>query len=405
MALNEKPGVGAILQTNMIGPQEKIMYDRTAENAFTDSTWQPSTRGAIEQNEISFPFVLGATNKKIIPKRGDMLGNLALSIQLPAIPGAGINDYWQENIGYILLQKLTLSLNDAEIDSSERLWLSIHDDLFLPETKRSGVRDMIGNSGLRLSLSHTIIVPLKFFNCYKHGQRQNFLPLLASTSENTLVLEVLTETFSNCVTSYSGLNAPTELECELITDYVFLDDMEREMLVNRPYPVVAEVVQDVENTSFREVIDPTLGDTTIGTDRVLIDMSEINYPVKYVAFVAYEINSLVEKKYFQYLDIIDKVSLLFDSEERETLQDRDHYSLVQTYKHATRCLGDRIYLYSFALNAYASQPNGHFTFSNIRKPMLDVRLKEKRDDIIVKAFVVGYRFIDFQNGSARVRFI
>lgn len=401
----EKPGVGAIIQNNLIGPQEARMYDETADTPYTKPAWERATRGAIEQSEIDFPFLFGSTNKKVIPKRGDMLGNLALSITLPPIPGAGILDYWLENVGYILLKKLTLSLNDAEIDSSERLWLSIHDDLFLPDTKRAGIGDMLGTSNLRLSLGHTIIIPLKFFNCYKHGQRQNFLPLLASTTENTLVLEIETESFQNCVTSYGGVNAPVELACELITDYVFLDDMEKEMLVNKPYPVIAEVVQDVEQTSFRSIIDPESGDTVIPTDRVLLDMSEISYPVKYIAFVAYRTDALSQKRYFEYEDIIDRVSLLFDNEEREDVQAADHYSLVQTFKHARRCIPDSVFLYSFAEHAYSSQPNGHFTFSNIRRVSLDVRLKEKRDDIIVKAFVVGYRFIDFQNGTAQVRFV
>lgn len=405
MSTEEKPGVGALIQTNLIGPQERIMYDNNARNPFTDSTWVRTTPGAIEQNEISFPCVFGTLNKKVIPKRGDMLGNLALSINLPVVAGAGINDYWVEKIGYIILKKLRLTLNDAELDTSERLWLSIHDDLFLPDAKRDGVLDMIGRSGMRLTQEHRIIVPLKFFNCYNDGQPQNFLPLLSSTSDNTLILEIETESFSNCVTSYSGLSAPTELECELITDYVFLDAPEKERLVNNPYPMIAEIVQDVEGVSYREIMDPVLGHTRIKTDKVLIDMTEINYPVKYLAFVAYETSAVSSNSYFTYLDIIDKVSILFDGEERTRDEDKDHFSLIQTYHHATRCIQDRVYMYSFALDAHTVQPNGHFTFSNIRKASIRVTLKEPRDNVLIKVFVVGYRWIDFEGGSARVRFI
>ncbi len=72
----EKPGVGAIIQNNLIGPQEARMYDETADTPYTKPAWERVTRGAIEQSEIDFPFLFGSTNKKVIPKRGDMLGNL-----------------------------------------------------------------------------------------------------------------------------------------------------------------------------------------------------------------------------------------------------------------------------------------------------------------------------------------
>jgi hypothetical protein len=403
---SQKPGVGALMQLNLLGQQDEKFYElnKPVCNTFTNKSWKQSTRGATEQNEIPFPFVLGSTNKKVIPKRGDMMGNLLLAITLPVIPGAGINDYWLPRVGYILLKKMRLTLNDIELDSSERLWLSIHDDLFLPDGMTNGFNDMLGTSNLRLSQEHKIIVPLKFFNCYVPGQRQNFLPLLGSTRD-TITLEIETETFQNCITSYSGINAPAELECELVTDYVFLDDLEKEQLVNRPYPVLAQIVQDVEQVSYREVLDSVTGDERIPTDTLLVDMSEINYPVKYICFVAYSVDAVERKEYFTYLDIIDRASLLFDNEERTEHQSKDIYSLVQTYRHAKRCISDKVYMYSFALDAFDSQPSGHFTFSNVRRVKLRVTLREKRDDVIVKCFVVGYRWIDFENGSARVRFI
>jgi hypothetical protein len=191
----------------------------------------------------------------------------------------------------------------------------------------------------------------------------------------------------------------------LVTDYVFLDDLEKEQLVNRPYPVLAQIVQDVEQVSYREVLDSVTGDERIPTDTLLVDMSEINYPVKYICFVAYSVDAVERKEYFTYLDIIDRASLLFDNEERTEHQSKDIYSLVQTYRHAKRCISDKVYMYSFALDAFDSQPSGHFTFSNVRRVKLRVTLREKRDDVIVKCFVVGYRWIDFENGSARVRFI
>jgi len=265
---------------------------------------------------------------------------------------------------------------------------------------------MIGGTtpNLRLSQQHTIVVPLKFFNCFRDQQKQTFLPLISAGNTLDLVLEVETEKFENCITSYAGSNPPTSLECELITDYAFLDSFERERLVNRPFPVLVESTQDVEGVSWKENNDVVSGVTIIPTDTVTIDMKEINFPVKYLTFVAYSKDAVGNLAYFQFEDVIDRVSIVFDGTEREVENDAKHYSLVNRFYHARRAVSDRILFYSFAIDAYDAQPSGHFSFSNVIQPILKVKLKQPRDDIIVKTFVSGLRWIDFEAGHAALRY-
>jgi hypothetical protein len=404
-----KPGVGGVLQLNMIGMQDTHLYQTsdTSEGGhrFFDQRWTQSTRFATVQKTVPSALPFGLTTKVVIPKRGDLLGNLALSITLPAIPGASIDDYWRERVGYILLRKLRIILNDVELDSSERLWLSLQDDLFIQKSKKAGVDDMIGRAGMRLSEEHTIVVPLKFFCCYKPGQRQTFLPLLSNTGQNSLVLEMELESFANCVTSYDGKFAPKDLAADLIADYVFLDEEDKNEIINRETPLLCEVVQDCEATSFRETLDGVGGDTIIPTGMVRVDLSEVNFPVKLIVFVAYSVDAVTQGKYFQYEDVIDTASLKFDGWERTQYQTADLYSLVQTWHHTPNCIKDHVYVYSFAMDAANSQPNGHFTFSHVRKPLLYVTLKQPRDDIVVKAFLLGYRYVNFRGGDAQVSYI
>jgi hypothetical protein len=408
MTTNEsKPGVGATLQLHALGLQDDMMYDLSGEstNPFTEDIFVKSTQGAVEQKEEPFrDFKFGRTNRITLERRGDMLSGVVLEIKLPALSDAAINDYWQPSIGYVLLKKMRLFLNDVELESAERLWYHIYDNLFLPESVRGGMDDMIGTNQLRLSQSHTILVPLKQFHCKRHGQRQVYLPLLGSYKGSTLSMEFDTETFSNCVTSYAGTQELTDLECTLIVDYIFLSNFERERLVNKPYPVLVETVQDVEGYSFKEV-QSTSGDSFIPTDLVNIDMSEVNYPVKYVAFVAYSTSDVMNKNYFTYSDIIDRVTLRFDNQDRTEDFDATYYNLVEPFYRAKRCKNDNIHMYSFALFPGDMQPSGHFTFRNIKRPSLGIKLKEKRKDIVVKCFIVGYRWITFSHGQAQVLFI
>jgi hypothetical protein len=134
-------------------------------------------------------------------------------------------------------------------------------------------------------------------------------------------------------------------------------------------------------------------------------MSEVNFPVKYIAFVAYSTSDVVNKNYFTYSDIIDRVTLKFDNTQRTEEFDSAYYNLVEPFYRAKRCKDDNIYMYSFSLYPSDMQPSGHFTFRNIRRPTLQIQLKEKRKDIVVKCFIVGYRWIEFAHGQAQVLFL
>jgi len=405
-SLQSKPGVGALTQLQMQGTQDEFIYDLRpgAETRF-NQPWLQSTNHEIVQKVVPVDLTLGSTVKVVVPRRGDLLGNLSLSISLPVVPGAGINDFWREKIGYILLKKLRLVLNDVELDTSERLWLALHDDLHLKQGMRDGVAEMVGTSGLRVSQQHVVVVPLKLFCCYRPGKRQTFMPLLSSTGQNSLVLEIETETFQNAVTSYAGISPPQQLNCELIVDYVTLSEMERTQFLHQQTPLLCEVSQDCEGKSFRETIDDQGGDTVIATDVVQVDLSEVNMPVKYIAFVAYSTNAIEERRYFQYEDVIDTVQLKMDGWDRTERLDSQHFGLLQTFFHTPNCIPDRVFVYSFALDASHADQNGFFTFSHVRRPILYITLKEKRDDIVVKAFVLGYRWIDFKDGDAQIRFL
>ena len=404
---SSKPGVGAMLQLQMLGPQDQHMYelrDAASSSQFKQRVIQ-SSRFATTQKTVDVSLTLGSTVKAVIPRRGDLLGNIALSITLPAIPGAGINDYWRPKIGYVLLKKMRIVLNDVELDSSERLWLALHDDVHLHQSMKAGVADMIGANNLRLSQTHTVVVPLKLFCCYRPGQRQTFLPLLSSTGQNSLILEIETETFENAVTSYSGVSPPVEVSSELIMDFVFLDEAEKATIINSQTPLLCEVVQDCEGKSYRDTTDSTGGDSIIATDTVQVDLSELNMPVRYIVFVAYSQDAVTQRRFLEYEDIIDRVSLRMDGWDRTQHHDRDMFGRVQTFYHSRNCISENIYLYSFALDSTNTEPNGHFTFSHVRRPILYITLKEKRSDIVVKVFALGYRWVDFQNGDAQIRFL
>lgn len=399
--------VGSYIQLAAKGPQDLVLYGNN-KGPFGVGCYRTHTRFAIETKEEVFPngCHLGKENQMIVPRGGDMLGNMVLEFHLPAVPGASAQDTWVDSIGHVLMRRVKFAIDDVEISNSERLWYDISDRLFLKDSFRAGMNEMIGkNRALKLNRPHVVYVPLKLFCCKIHHETQNFLPLLtAPGSKMYLTLEV--ESFDKCVSSYNGVQPPTHIDCKVLIDYVFLDNAEKERMINRPYTILIESEQDAEALTYKEMLSGGGGDVRIPLDAVKVDLSEVNYPVKFLAWVVYSNNVSQTKSYFEYeTGAIKESRLLLDGVERFSSQENGYFQLVEKF-HCTKKapMADGIFLYSFGLDASSWQPCGQLTFGEVSLPVLHVDLTEKRSDRVVKVFIVGYKFLDIRHGRVTVRF-
>lgn len=399
---------GTFIQLNAKGPQEELFYGDSActVNPFKDTIAKTHTPFALEEKEIVFPdpFRMGIENRLVIPRDGDMLGNLILEFHLPVIPGAAPEDRWVDAIGYVLFRRIRFVIDDVELSNTERLWYDIADRLFLREPHKHGIDAMIGRGAtLPLTQAHIIYVPLKLFCCKHHHAGQQFLPLLTAPG-SVITLYIEAESFANCVTSYAGTLPPTTLDCRVIAEYVFLEGPEKERLINRPHLMLIETEQDAEEVTYREVMSDS-GDTRIPLDTVKVDLSEINYPVKFLAWVCYPSNALSQRQYFTYTDDISGSTLFLDGVERFVPMHDGYFQYVQKYNHTLRAPAqDNVHVYSFALDASSWQPNGHCTFGEVGLPQLQVDLTTKRADRVVKVFILGYKFVVVERGRVTVKY-
>lgn len=338
-----------------------------------------------------------------------MLGDMVLEFHLPPVPGAAPTDRWVDAIGYVLFRRIKCVIDDIEISNTERLWYDLADRLFLTQAHKAGVDAMIGRGRvLPLTHPHVIYVPLKLFSCKAHRETQNFFPLLTAPG-STMSITLELESFANCVTSYAGNTPPIQLTAHALVDYVLLEPAERERMINRPHTLLIDTEQDAEELTYKEFLSIDGGDARVPVDNVKIDLSEVNYPVKYIVWVVYSNTALSTKSYFTYLNEIKDSRLLLDGVERFSSQDGGYFQLVEHFYKGRRVtaadgVADGVYLYSFALDASSWQPCGHLTFGEVGKPVLDVTLKEKRSDRIVKAFLVGSKFMDIVRGRVTVRY-
>lgn len=388
---------GALLQLAALGPQDAMLYQPGELDPFRMCVRRHS-RFAIDTKEYTFPngFLLGSTNQMEIPRCGDLLGNVTLEIRLPRVPEASPGQTWAKSIGYVLLRKIVLRIDDVIVDQQERLWYDISDRLFLASPHAGGMRAMMGAAALPLDRPHIVYVPLKLLSCKSHHLQNNFLPLLAMPG-STVRLDIEAETFANCSTG-SGAEL-AELDVRVLVEYIDVDAPERERLINRPTHIVFESTQDVESLCYREIVTDS-GAARVPLDVVSLSFAEVNVPTKLLCWVTYLTQY---SEYFQYTDDIGESVLLLDGTERFSPQPDDYFQLVQKLHSTRRCAArDNVHVYSFALDATSQHPNGTIDFAKVQQPLLKLGLKTKRVDLTCKAFALCYKVLVLHQGRAKL---
>lgn len=399
---------GTSVQLHARGPQDAILSDGATKNPYTQSCWPRCTRFALDQRREPFPetFRLGATNTMPISRAGDLLGDVFLEVTLPAVPGASQSDKWVPSIGHVILRRVSLKIDETSIHNQERLWYNLEDHLFAKSNKTRGLSEMIGASEqLPMHVPHILYIPLKFFFCKGSKARQQFMPLLGIPG-SSITMSIETESFENLTLLSDGSTAqPVQiLDARVILEYIHLDATEKERVLRRPHMILYEDVQDVESVSYNVALDGS-GGTKIPLDIVTVNMNEVNAPVRYITFVSYLASDVSEKRFFQYRSDITKAELLANNVTLVTEREASFYKIMQKFYHVDSTTANQVHVYSFALDASSWQPSGQLGFDQIISPLLKVWLQEKREDIVIKAFVVTYKFLIFDKGRAMLKFI
>lgn len=391
---------GTAIQMLALGPQNYTL-DINPQMSFFRAAYRRHTACSTECFEQDVRLALGGTVSLTIQRRGDMLGDVMLEVQLPnlGIPGGA----WVDAVGYVLLSRVRLVLDDVVIHDHERLWYDLTDKMFAPHGRKAAVDAMIGR-GRRLPTdrAHTVVVPFKFFCCTNHYPTRQFLPLASVASRSSLVLELSAEPLAGCVALPPGAQLPAvaALDAKVLTEQTFVEQDEQRAAWQRRSVIMVDAFQDVDALNYE------VGDASgYATPAVTLDLREINLPVKSLIFVAYDENAVADNRYFQYEDCVDAASLVIGTSERFAPRGGDYFSLVQTYQHSTRCTADRVHLYSFALDAAQRQPCGALNFAVVEKPTMRIQLRNTAGkNIKVKAFAHCVNWLIVHRGDMTFMF-
>jgi len=312
---------------------------------------------------------------------GDLLHRLNIEVDLPGLTGVdnyGNSPYWVNDIGFALIQDVSIYIGEKLMDKHTGEWLKMESERTVDSSKRPAFNLMVGHwnsypppQGLG-GLSLTI--PLRFWFCKSMGAA---LPLISlQTQSIRLVINLRpfqqlwwSDSFPVGPGSSQPIATPQKIQrFQMFGDFVFLASPERRAFASRNHEYLIEQLQ----ISPKRSVSPGMTQMTVPLF--------FNHPCKEFFWVIQLSSMLQAQEIFNFgsetqngagstvgEDLLATAQLRLDGMERFFRRTAPYFRLSQPFYHhsAVSVPPVFIYSYSFALQPESTQPSGTLNCSLI----------------------------------------
>ena len=378
-------GQGGLLQLVALGKQD-VFLTGNPQMTWFKMVYRRYTNFAIEAQPMYFDGTpdFGKRITCLVPRRGDLLSQLILEVELPALyltTGTAVS--YVNSIGHVLIQEISIEIGEQEIDRQNGEWMEIWSNYTTQFDKQSGFYNMIGKvdgySPPTLNGPLKLYIPLRFWFCKNPGLA---LPLIA-LQYHPIRINVTLAPLSNLFYT-SALTSPlcTNLEVKpanitslmLYGDYIYLDVDERRRFVSSAHEYLIEQVQ------YTSII-PIAPGASSGSLRL-----EFNHPIKELFWYIQRDDMLRYHEFYNYssigiyesgtrTDMLANAVLQLDGYDRFQVRDAGYFRLVQPWQYHT-VIPEKLFLYSysFALRPEDVQPTGSMNASRMDSIILQINI-------------------------------
>ena len=378
-------GQGGLLQLVALGKQD-VFLTGNPQMTWFKMVYRRYTNFAIEAQPMYFDGTpdFGKRITCLVPRRGDLLSQLILEVELPALyltTGTAVS--YVNSIGHVLIQEISIEIGEQEIDRQNGEWMEIWSNYTTQFDKQSGFYNMIGKvdgySPPTLNGPLKLYIPLRFWFCKNPGLA---LPLIA-LQYHPIRINVTLAPLSNLFYT-SALTSPlcTNLEVKpanitslmLYGDYIYLDVDERRRFVSSAHEYLIEQVQ------YTSII-PIAPGASSGSLRL-----EFNHPIKELFWYIQRDDMLRYHEFYNYssigiyesgtrTDMLANAVLQLDGYDRFQVRDAGYFRFVQPYQYHT-VIPEKLFLYSysFALRPEDVQPTGSMNASRMDSIILQINI-------------------------------
>ena len=331
-----------------------------------------------------------AFDKKVkctIPKNGDLVHKLFVRVKF-SVAGNADCDLRR------FVKNVKIDINGQVIDKLSYRWQAAWQHLTYSESKKACLYNMVTSTG---NATDYYYIPIDFWFCRHVG---GSLPLVALPRQDVNITVEFDSAANIKKNSATGTNLGGSAvidTCELMVDYIFLEDAERRRFAQNSHQYLIEQVQDNNGTV-------SLG--TSGSNRVEL---KYNHPVK-------ELVWWIDGSSDTY---VKTAKLQLNGQDRFREMDGDYFCLLNPMEHHTGCgasvlAGQRMararnvdndtwndstyYCYSFALKPEEHQPTGTCNFSSLDSAIFYLTTNNASGTLYIYAH--NYNVLGISGGNA-----
>jgi hypothetical protein len=402
---------GGLLSLVAQGAQDAYLTG-SPQITFFRIVYRRYTNFALEAIEQTFNGAadFGRRVTATISRNGDLVTNMYLQVTLPALTSSTTHTrlHYINSIGHALMRNVEVEIGGQKIDKIPSEYMEIYSQLAMPEEKRQGYGEMVGNFGSNddgssndllkaNNTSKTYYIPLIFWFNRVPG---NALPLIALQYHEIKVnieFRPLNELYnSNVAVTFNPV--PSIVSASLYVDYVYLDTDERRKYASSSHEFLIEQLQFTGSDTWSG-----------GAGNSKIRMS-FNHPVKELIWTVTPSENAVADPvtgnwWFDCgeqgngTDLMTTAKILLNGHDRFQERAAPYFRLVQPYQHHTRIPNRFIYVYSFALKPEEHQPSGTCNFSRIDNAALHLGLNTT-NPAKISVYAVNYNILRILSGMA-----
>jgi len=372
------PSGGGLLQLVAMGKQD-VFLTGNPQITFFKFVYRRYTNFSVESCRMYFDGTpdFGQRITCLIPRQADLLGQIFLEVELPALTKAsdGTPVSYVNSIGHALIEEITLEIGEQEIDKQTGEWMELWSLLSTPPGQKDAYDNMVQRGPTYIAPSFTgaqrVIVPLQFWFNRNPG---SYLPLLA-LQYHPIRINIKLRSLQGM--GYIGVAsgacvpdavAPAKIQSILMWgDYVYLDVDERRRFVSAQHEYLIEQIQYTP----RVAIPAATGSVNVKMD--------FNHPLKELIWYVQRDSVYDLREYFNYsnlaitdvspnsrTDCMLSAKLQFDGQDRFEERLAPYFRLIQPFqRHTNTQVLSFINVYSFALRPEDAQPTGTVNASRL----------------------------------------
>ena len=403
-------GAGTLIELIARGQQDTYLIGNPQFSYFK-SVYRRCTNFSIEPIRQIFTESadFGKRVTCIIDKKADLLSDILLEIELPALK---TDVSWVNGIGYFMLDWVELQLGGEPIDRITGELLDAWMELTTHTGIKNGLYSMIGKKSTYNKDSQSgaikLLIPLFFWFC---RSIERSLPLISMQYTDVKIV-VQFKTFDKCwfkkTTAVPDSPTPMISKAGLICNYVYLDVFERTKFAKQEN--FEYLIEQFQQTNSSQVPANIINVTS----RLFF-----NHPVKEIIWLYRSTPALNANDYTNYASVANygivglqtmtepftQVQMRYNGNDRFEQLPASFFRLYQAYKyHSTVPTDYYIYLYSFAIDPENMQPSGTCNFSKIDNATLNFTCTSSISEGMISIYATNYNILRIKNGMCGLMF-